>query len=140
MWRPAPRHSAIGRRSLAGQQLLQSNPLGGFSRLFTVCISMYWFCAYFSDLDGALYFFKLSFVSVTLATFRSPVKVGAILLPVSCFISQSELANESHAFISHPFWPWANQRACFWWEQPSWMLTRVDFHHFILGLCREQRW
>ena len=90
VWRPAPRHSAIGRRSLAGQQLLQSNPLGGFSRLFTVCISMYWFCAYFSDLDGALYFFKLSFVSVTLATSRSPVKVGAILLPVSCFISQSE--------------------------------------------------
>ena len=82
--------SAIGRRSLAGQQLLQSNPLGGFSRLITVCISMYWFCAYFSDLDGALYFCKLSFVSVTLATSRSPVKVGAILLPVSCFISQSE--------------------------------------------------
>ena len=51
---------------------------------------MYWFCAYFSDLDGALYFCKLSFVSVTLATSRSPVKVGAILLPVSCFISQSE--------------------------------------------------
>ena len=41
VWRPAPRHSAIGRRSLAGQQLLQSNPLGAFqdfSLFVYICI------------------------------------------------------------------------------------------------------
>ena len=25
--------------------------------------------------------------------------------------------------FSHSFWAWANQRACFRWEHPSWRLT-----------------
>ena len=40
------------------------------------------FCAYFSDLDVALYFCKLLFCTWPLANFRAPAQIGAILFPV----------------------------------------------------------
>ena len=83
LWQPAPWDLLCSdRRYNAGWQLFRSNPLGGFSRLDTVCIYMYVFCAYFSDLDGALYFCKLLFCTWPLANFRASTQMGAILFPV----------------------------------------------------------
>ena len=94
--------------------------------------------AYFSDLDGAFYFCKLLFCTWSLARVGAFDQSGGHA--ASCFLFHQPiriLANESHAFISHPFWPWANQRACFWWEQPSWMLRLGQSDS---NFWREHKW
>ena len=93
---------------------------------------MFVYCAYFSDLDVALYVCKLSFCTFSLAKVKVSGHMGAILFSVLISANQNWPLT-----FSRPFLAWANQRACFLWEQPSLMLT---FHHFILGLCREQKW
>ena len=53
--------------------------------------------------------------TASFATVKVSGQMGAIF-----FLSEFQPIRAGLTF-SQPFWAWANQRACFWWEQPSWM-------------------